>query len=174
MRNKKDNAALNPPKQNIGTAADAGFRGRRALIKGAAATLPMILTLQSGTALARSSNLISGSSEASAKDTNGNTFCMDTRFATTIGDNLYDLGPTPGGIVNLYPAYIYKTLANNGNNSLTVSVQEVCESSIDTSFYFHNGVEWQAVPGGNGCLVSLGAMSSFADGTFQFQDPTRM
>lgn len=174
MPGQNKNDTPNSGNKNQDMIETANFRGRRALIKGAAASLPMILTLQSGAALARSSNLISGSSEASAKDANGNTLCMDTSYATQIGDNLYDLGPFPEGVVNEYPNVIYKTLANNGSKSLTVGMQEVCESSIDTAFYFQNGAGWQSVPGGNGCLVSLTAISSFADGTFLFQDPTRM
>jgi hypothetical protein len=186
MRGQKNNDLPVLQSQKKDAADKAVFRGRRALIKGAAATLPMILTLQSGAALARSSNLIGGTSEASAKDANGNTLCMDMSYATPIGDK-YDLGPTPGDVVvNMYPDYEYtkrelpsllrlRGPAGNEGQRVTVGIREVCESSIDKTFYFKDGPGgWQALPGGNGCLVSLTAISSFADGTFQFQDPTRM
>jgi hypothetical protein len=185
MRGQKNNDLPVLQSQNKDAADNAVFRGRRALIKGAAATLPMILTLQSGAALARSSNLIGGTSEASAKDADGNTLCMDMSYATPIGDK-YDLGPTPGDVVvNMYPdcEYSKKQMpllrrrgpASSAGQRVTVGVQEVCESPIDSTFYFKNGPGgWQPLPGGNGALVSLVAISSFADGTFRFQDPTRM
>ncbi len=59
-------------------ADDGAVRGRRAVLKGAVAAMPMILTLQSGAALARSSNMISASSPDSAIDAEGRTLAWIT------------------------------------------------------------------------------------------------
>ena len=73
---------------------------RRALLKGAATTMPMILTLQSGAALARSSNLISAT-KYGARDEHGRTLCLDLDSVYPAGEygHKYDLGEPAYGQV---------------------------------------------------------------------------
>ena len=66
---------------------------RRALLRGAVTAMPVVLTLQSGAALARSSNLISAS-HYSSEDRRGRTLCLDTDSVNPVGgsDHTFDLG----------------------------------------------------------------------------------
>lgn len=74
---------------------------RRALLKGAVRAMPAVLTLQSGAALARSSNLISASPR-DHKDRWGRTLCLDLRTVRPAGRSgrVYDLGHPAYGHVN--------------------------------------------------------------------------
>src|SRR5690606_14887248 len=67
---------------------------RRLVVRGAAAAVPTILTLRSGAALARSSNLVSTSTDLS--DPEGDLFhCLDSSSVEQVGANRYDLGEPP-------------------------------------------------------------------------------
>ncbi len=132
---------------------------RRALIKGTAVSMPMILTLQSGAALARSSNLI-GPSSPSSTDALGRTLCLDTDYTVSAfadGD-VQDLGEPPLGYVSAINDRVYKSEANNG--SATVSTYEICETG-QTVYYQQSG--WQDMTVSKGIIVSATALSSFAD-----------
>lgn len=61
--------------------------GRRRMVRGAAAAVPTILTLHSGAALARSSNLIS-ETNSPADD----SYCLDKSNLDHLEGDLYDLG----------------------------------------------------------------------------------
>jgi hypothetical protein len=130
----------------------------------------MILTLQSGAALARSSNLIGASSEASATDADG-TRCLDTTYTTSAG-NKVDLGEPANADINLIPNVEFRTEANEGTTSQVVTKEEVCRGGL---YYFHNGEEWVAVeyPQG-GMLVSAIALSSFSADSIRYTDISRM
>ena len=68
---------------------------RRAMLKGATAVMPAVLTLQSGAALARSSNLISAA-RYDTTDRAGRTLCLDLRTVYPVrGTGKYDLGEPP-------------------------------------------------------------------------------
>ena len=77
---------------------------RRALIKGGAVAMPAILTLHSGAALARSSNLISASSPQTT-DRLGRTLCVSKRSVVPADRyrEVYDLGHPPRAEVNISP-----------------------------------------------------------------------
>ena len=66
---------------------------RRAVLKGSIATMPAVLTLQSGAALARSSNIL-GATYSPSTDRRGRTLCLDTRSVYPVRGTRrsYDLG----------------------------------------------------------------------------------
>lgn len=77
--------------------------GRRALLRRGVVAMPAILTLQSGAALARSSNLISASSPGTT-DRLGRTLCLDTNSVVRAGRHrgVYDMGEDPPhAVVNI-------------------------------------------------------------------------
>ena len=78
--------------------------GRRAILKRGVVAMPAILTLQSGAALARSSNLISASHPRTT-DRRGRTLCIDSRSVYPAGGRrgarVYDLGNPPHAVVNV-------------------------------------------------------------------------
>ena len=132
---------------------------RRALLKGSVATLPAILTLQSGAALARSSNLISGT-DSSATDSRGRTLCLDVDSVYPAGDlpDVYDLGD---------PAYARVSAINDRdyrrrprNQADRVSESRMCNEG--GTFYFKDGRRWQERSVPRGMLVSATALSSFS------------
>ncbi|MEM7500467.1 MAG: hypothetical protein AAF417_00430 [Pseudomonadota bacterium] len=67
---------------------------RRSLLKGGISAMPAVLTLQSGAALARSSNLISVTHRGNHKDHWGRTLCLDTKSVDSVNGSrrVYDLG----------------------------------------------------------------------------------
>lgn len=78
---------------------------RRALLSGAAVSVPTILTLHSGAALAMSSNLVRAAVGA-PKDPDGNYLCLDV--SSTNGETrrrgVFDLGSPPYGEVSVIPS----------------------------------------------------------------------
>jgi len=145
--------------QDAGTSVS---RGRRSLIQGAAGALPMILTLQSGAALARSSNLIVTASPDTAVDEFGRTLCMDRRTVYTADDGdgeVYDLGEPAYarvGAINERDYYSYST--SEGVNTITEA--EMCERG--GAYYYRSGWGMGEVKVQQGMLVSATALSSFA------------
>lgn len=171
MTNKAQEEKRSPVQSGTSTAANRIDYGRRKLIKGAATTVPMILTLQSGAVLARSSNLISASSEASATDMAGNTLCLDANSAIPLEDGLYDLGEPPRAMVWTIPGgKQYRTLPNSGSMSEVVTPKQMCERGGD---FYYNEFGWQEVNCPQGMLVSATALSSFS-GYVYFQDITEI
>ncbi len=134
---------------------------RRALIKGGAAAMPVILTLQSGAALARSSNLI-GAASYDALDALGRRLCLDTSSVYLVGGNSekYDLGEPPYARVTAIPDREYYHTRPNAGVPGRVSVADMCESSQIDFYYLDQG--WQEVQVPKGILVSATALSSFA------------
>jgi len=136
---------------------------RRKLIKGAAGSLPMILTLQSGAALARSSNLISSASAASAKDRYGRTLCMDGRSVYPVsggsGGDLYDMGEPPHArVAAISDREYYIWTQADGLGSVTP--EEMCDRG--GYYYVRRRWGWRQVHVKQGMLVSATALSSFA------------
>ena len=126
---------------------------RRAFLKKGATAMPVVLTLQSGAALARSSNLI-GAAPAGTTDLSGNTLCLDTSSVYPIGGK-YDLGEPPYARVNVIPDRRYVTVTRRG-------MQEVSETRVcggGTYFYREGGIQRVNLPA-NGIVVSATALSS--------------
>lgn len=155
MTAKKQNNAVTGKDTSSTVQQKTLIRDRRALLRGAVTAAPMILTLQSGAALARSSNLVSAASPANAKDLNGNTLCMDTTFASSIDGEVYDLGETPYASVTAIPDRTY-TVEPGGDSSSIVTTSEMCEQG---GVYYYNGDQQVSVQ--QGMLVSATALTSF-------------
>ena len=107
----------------LNTSADKPSENkRRRLIKGAAAAIPVIMTLHSGAAaaMARTSNIMGavGTSEAHTVEiTAGQPQVVCVKGAADLGGGQYDLGEPPTAIAELEP-YI-----NASSNDESISLQ---------------------------------------------------
>jgi hypothetical protein len=133
---------------------------RRALLKSAVTTLPMVMTLQSGAALARSSNIISATSDLGAKDALGNTQCLDTMFATQIDANTVDLGNAIDLNITLIPERDYKRSPQG--SAVDATEGEICN---EIGSFYHQDSGWQEIRVQSGMLVSSTALNSFVGRT---------
>ena len=139
--------------------------GRRALLRGATVAMPAILTLQSGAALARSSNLISAAGY-DAKDRYGRTLCLDLNSVYPAGrrrGRKYDLGDPP--YASVYQLNDRDLRVEPRMRSRRISEAEVCKSGEPAYFpasYTYGGVEWKKVQVPKGIVVSATALHSFA------------
>lgn len=170
MTDKNDNQKPVSVDNEVHQNGDATARARRALLKGAVGTLPMILTLQSGAALARSSNLISASRPRSAKDSEGRMLCMDYRYVDMVigGDGDSDSDSGQGRVADLgAPPYanisaIRRRMYFDEPEGERIYRRKICKDGGVYSFKKTSG-EWAQtgyVP--KGMLVSATALSSFA------------
>lgn len=148
---------------------------RRALLRGAVTAMPVVLTLQSGAALARSSNMISTSHYATT-DRHGRTLCLDTESVYPVdgSTHLYDLGDPADAHVFAINDREYKVSPDSDAADMTA--QEICESGRP-GYYEGDYVwtddddeedddgyrrSWEQVQVRRGVLVSATALSSFA------------
>ena len=142
--------------------------GRRALLSGAVKAAPVVLTLQSGAALAQSSNLISAST-SSYRDGAGRTLCLNTDSVDTVdaGYGLYDLGEPASGHVTAINERDYRVQPRRRAGRIDEST--MCARG--GSYYYRdrgapatNGApkNWRRVDVKRGVLVSATAMTSFA------------
>lgn len=106
---------------------------RRALLKGSVATMPVILTMHSGAALARSSNLISAASY-STHDRLGRTLCLDTESVDRVDGarHRFDLGEPPRAHVIAINERDYKAAPHP--NAPRVSEEQICMRG-ETAYY---------------------------------------
>ena len=129
---------------------------RRALLRGATATVPTILTLTSGAALARSSNLI-GVVQSTAENP---VLCLDpasTRGAVT--DYVYDLGSPPYAEVTRFSsAHRYRDKANPGTD---LPPQDACKLNGTLQVKYNYSGTWVDKPRKGGLIVSSAAVASF-------------
>lgn len=152
---------------------------RRALLRGASAALPTILTLHSGAALARSSNLMGTvDSTSRAKSHTGQIQCLDRASAVDGTPTRLDLGEDPMlHMQYITPRNYYRAKSNGreGDLSRPVSIETMCrEGGVfwyreQSGSWWWTEVKWKATtPGYNnrgvepGFLVSATALSSFA------------
>jgi hypothetical protein len=132
--------------------------GRRHVLKVAFATAPLIVTLPSGAALARSSNVIGASSAAAAIDSKGRTLCLDaTSGVMDSSGSAMDLGASPKGSVTAITEREYHVDAKG--SAALISEGEVCNKG---GTYYYQSSGWQKVDVPRGMLVSATALSSFA------------
>src|SRR6056297_4326102 len=90
---------------------------RRSLLKGSVKAMPVVLTLHSGAALARSSNLISGTVTPHMDDAR-RTACLDTSSVDPAGSpDLYDLGERPHARVHMINDRDHRIDKNNGSGT---------------------------------------------------------
>jgi len=160
MADKQENQTAVSVENTADREDDSVVHDRRALLKSAVVTMPMILTLQSGAALARSSNLISASRPRSAMDSDGRMLCMDYRYIDSeLGDHdLVDLGEPPYASVTA----ISKRKYYDAPYGEEVHRREMCREG-GTYYYKRSYWRWRKtgyVP--RGMLVSATALSSFA------------
>ncbi len=127
------------------------------MLRGATVALPTILTLHSGAALARTSNLIS-LADGAPVDSLSRNLCLNESSVTPLGGNLYDLGEPPSGQVTAIPTdRTYYTQANAGSQRATGL--QMCQQGGD--FYYQSS-GWKKVNVPRGGLVSSTALTSFA------------
>lgn len=146
---------------------------RRKLLRGASAAVPVILTLQSGAALARSSNLIGTNPYSGAQD--GKYNCLDfDGIDRTDKPNVYDLGSPPMGHVTRIDADSrYFRVDPDGSHQSgygggyggsndEVSKPKMCADG--GTYYRKNRWRTTRVSVKRGMLVSATALSSFSSG----------
>ena len=142
--------------------------GRRALLRGATSAVPAILTLQSGAALARSSNLIGANPYSGAS--NGKYNCLDfDGIDRTDKPRVYDLGSPPMAHVTRIDAdsRYYATDPNQAYGGWSGGPSEVSKSKMcaDGGTYYRKS-RWNTkrVQVKRGMLVSATALNSFSSG----------
>jgi hypothetical protein len=143
------------------SAAPSGAKvlNRRKIMKLAIATAPIIATLPSGAALARSSNVIGASSATAAKDPQGRTQCLDLNSGAPNATNtLIDLGPHPQGALTKIKDRDYRV--DNKWSAAKITEADMCKKG-GSSYHYANG-SWRKVTVPKGMLVSATALSSFA------------
>lgn len=155
----------NSPAKQSESAVAASPKGvsRRALLSGAKAAVPAIVTLYSGAALARSSNLISTS--YSQRTVDGKFQCLDTQGLEAVGTSKYDLGSPPLAHVtriNRYSTY-YKPNWSGGPSSQEISQPDMCRYGGD--FYRRDWGRFTKVTVKRGGMVSGTALGSFSNVT---------
>jgi len=161
MPDKEYNVVTDQSKKLTETSGDARVSEanvpsprRRALVRGAAAAVPTILTLHSGAALARSSNLL-GTIDTLANSSDPAN-CLDTTGLSTVEPNVYDLGTTPSSTVNVLPGD--KTYYTNSSRTTVANREAMCENG---GTYYTSTGQPITLPQGGG-LVSATSLSSFA------------
>lgn len=159
--------------ENVVTAVPSGEQNapksisRRDVLRRGVTAMPAILTLQSGAALARSSNMISPSSPDTT-DRRGRTICLDTNtvdFASDTG-NAFDLGEPPRpATVNIIRRRRYYVEPDRRSDRMTAG--EICEKGGTYYYKERSSRTWQSIElprfPRSGVVVSSGAMTSMAD-----------
>lgn len=140
---------------------------RRALLRGASAAVPAILTLNSGAALARSSNLVGAANYTGPQG--GKYRCLDfDGISGTDKRNVYDLGEPAMGHVTRIDAdsRYYKSNPDGwggyGGGSSEVSKPQMCAEG--GTYYRKDRYRTRQVRVKRGVLVSATALSSFSSG----------
>ena len=129
---------------------------RRALLKGGAKAMPVVLTLQSGAALAQSSNLISEASPYT-RDLDGNTLCLDTGSVYQLPNGKYDFGQPADGIVNVIGN---RQFYQDKNRSSPVETHDMCYQG--GSCWFQEGGWYEVNLPANGVVLSATALVSIS------------
>lgn len=140
---------------------------RRAVLRGGVTAMPAILTLQSGAALARSSNLITASSPDTT-DALGRTMCLDLNSVeyTSESGTAFDLGEPPSpATVNILEPRDYRVEPNRSAEKISAGV--ACERGGPIYYKPEGGGPWARIDlpqyPRSGVVVSSGSMTSMAD-----------
>jgi len=149
--------AVSSESDQVGCAVNEVRVSRRSILRGTVIAMPAILTLQSGAALARSSNLISASTTAYT-DAAGRTLCLDVNsvYPADGSGQVYDVGDPPFAKVNAITDREHFTSPNSA-----VSEATMCR---DGGTYLYKDSGWKEVTVPKGILVSATALASFAGG----------
>jgi hypothetical protein len=99
--NKQQSEPLRLKEQTGEQAGDLPESSRRRLLKGTVA-IPVIMTLHSGAALARTSNLVGPTQDVNnaAKDSNGDLYCVHPGSDGNANTIPVDLGTSPSATIN--------------------------------------------------------------------------
>lgn len=99
---------------------------RRLVLRGAAAAVPAILTLHSGSAVAARSSFLISKADGAPVNEQGKHMCMDLRGSQEVAPNVYDMGDQPAPQITTIDsrAEYYK----DANGSQRAYTQEVCET----------------------------------------------
>jgi len=138
---------------------------RRAMLRGASAAVPAILTLNSGAALARSSNLIGAANHLGTQD--GKYRCLDfDGIRGTERPNVYDLGDPAMGHVTRIDAEsrYYKTWSGSYSRGASSEVTKPQMCTEGGTYYRRGSYRTAEVTVKRGVLVSATALSSFSSG----------
>lgn len=131
---------------------------RRALLTSGAKAMPVVLTLQSGAALAQSSNTISAASPYE-RDSNGNTLCLDTRSVYKLEHDRYDMGMPAQADVNVIRDRKYRYVDASGRRTrVRVAEHDMCRHG-GTYAYRSGGWKYVELPR-NGVVVSATSLVS--------------
>lgn len=138
--------------------------GRRSLLKGTATALPAILTLHSGAALARSSNLIS-TTDYKTTDRRGRTLCLDLESVRPVGrrrGQRYDMGVNGHADIYRIPESDYFVRRRNGKWR-PIDESAFCERGGIAARKVKGQLEKVELPIRRGGMVSLTAVASMAE-----------
>ena len=142
--------------QGNGTATTPKM-SRRALLRSAAVGMPAVLTLHSGAALARSSNIV-GIAPPGTRDEAGDALCLDTRLAEPLWEsNQVDLGEPAEAKVNVLSERVYYPEMNAGGTPHNADL--ICNKG-GTFYYQQDGDDIPVKLPANGVIVSATAMVS--------------
>jgi len=157
MVEKMDNKAT----VSVADDADSTSRARRALLKRAVVSMPAILTLQSGAALARSSNIIKASQPADAVDPLRRMLCLDYRYVDRVQrqGKWADLGDPVGRV---HVQAITDKAYYDAPDGEAVGRSVICAEGGSYTFVDSLGAPQETAPVSQGMLVSATALSSFA------------
>jgi hypothetical protein len=130
---------------------------RRRLLKVAVATAPVIATLPTGAALARSSNLI-GPTAGPGTDLQGRTLCLDATSGTSLEGGVIDLGTPPSGYITAIRERDY--VEEPKGSAAAITEREMCTRGGE--FYYKSPYGWTPTKVSRGIVVSATAASSLA------------
>ncbi len=142
--------------------AQDSVTSRRRFLKAGTKAMPVVLTLQSGAALARSSNLVSGAPRHTT-DKLGRTLCLEAdsvenpSAVSGQGRQVYDLGEPAYGRVAAIRDRNYRTRPRR--RAERVSEATICEKG---GTYYYRDRGWRQRTFKHGMVVSATAMTSFA------------
>jgi hypothetical protein len=161
----KSHDILKPHGNPVTQSEDLPSSTRRRLLKGGATALPAILTLHSGAALARSSNLLSASGSYEV-DTMGRTWCVQFDSVVPVDDysQIYDLGDPPHAVVNVIrgekEGRLYYVLKDDKEAGNPIHPGLMCEQG-GQYYYKPASGRWELVEVPRGFVASSMAASSF-------------
>jgi hypothetical protein len=147
------------PSTDNAHAPEEAALSRRRFVKGAMATAPVLATLPSGAALARSSNIIGYTSAAGAVDRQGRTLCLDPRYGDGAVAGGVDLGDPPYGKVNAIPARDWRV--GSDDTAAPITESEMCARGGSYYYKTFDGIYKQGYVWRGG-YVSATALASFA------------
>ena len=122
--------------------------------------MPAILTLHSGAALARSSNMISAA-PADTTDGLGRTICVVESSVIPVGDK-YDLGEPPSAVCNIIPGPAERQYFIEKDKNTPIMPGAMCETG-GTFWYKPQGESWQTSTLDKGFVMSAGSIASVAE-----------